>query len=88
MHKFHAQNCTDQGCNCQKLAQSVQGSTQTELPVIFCQSNKKSHLQDGSRCTVFWALPCFVEVEGFEPSSNHGPNKLSTCLAFNLIFVK
>lgn len=28
-----------------------------------------------------------VEVEGFEPSSNHGPNKLSTCLAIDLIFV-
>ena len=29
----------------------------------------------------------FVEVEGFEPSSKRGPNKLSTCLAIDLIFV-
>ena len=28
-----------------------------------------------------------VEVEGIEPSSNHGPNKLSTCLVIDLIFV-
>lgn len=29
---------------------------------------------------------CRVEVEGFEPSSNHGPNKLSTCLVIELVF--
>ena len=28
-----------------------------------------------------------MEVEGVEPSSNHGTNKLSTCLAIELIFV-
>ena len=28
-----------------------------------------------------------VEVEGFEPSSKRGPNKLSTCLVIELVFV-
>ena len=30
--------------------------------------------------------PRFVEMEGFEPSSKRGTNKLSTCLVIDLIF--
>ena len=29
---------------------------------------------------------CVVELEGFEPSSKRGTNKLSTCLVVDLIF--
>jgi len=29
---------------------------------------------------------CFVELEGFEPSSKRGTNKLSTCLVGDLVF--
>ena len=30
----------------------------------------------------------FVELEGIEPSSKRGLNKLSTCLAIDLLFVQ
>ena len=30
--------------------------------------------------------PLKVEMEGFEPSSKRGTNKLSTCLVIDLIF--
>ena len=31
-------------------------------------------------------LVFFVELEGFEPSSKRGTNKLSTCLVVDLVF--
>ena len=32
------------------------------------------------------AILSFVELEGFEPSSKRGTNKLSTCLVVDLVF--
>lgn len=65
-----------------KISDEVRGVCPKICHPSWCQEKK-------TRTTLAFRaiLTIIVEMEGFEPSSKRGTNKLSTCLVIDLIFV-